>query len=531
MSIVNGKVSGSITHIYVLLPTKVGTFNLGPFKFEHNGDKYISNPISVEVVEGQVQNSALPNNPAESEIKDLSDKVFVSIDTKKNQAYLNEIIPVTIKLYVNRLGIRDIQYPEFSHEGFSLGTFDKPNQYTEVYRGVNFDVIEFRTSISGLRPGEFRIGPAHIKCNLIIRKQNKRGSPFGSDNSFDAGIFDDFFGRFETYPLDLKSADSALHILSLPEENKPADFSGTLGDFQLEVTAAPLEVKVGDPVTLKMTVSGEGNFSSVGVPKLKSEEGFKIYEPQIKQEGNQKRFEQIVMPMNAQVKEIPLIALSFFDVKAGQYKTINKGPFPITIIKPEKEEEQKVVESKPLEAIPFKEEKLGRDIIYIKESCGRLSRKGDYLYQQKIFLGFQIIPLLFYLLSAMVYKRRQRLKTDLKYARGVSAPGRAKAGMRQARHYLSQKNIQKFYDTLFSTLQEYLGNRFHLPSKGITISVIDEHLSREGASEEVLVKLRDIFRDCDMARYASAQLTPEHMRDSLNKLEEVIDYFQRKKYV
>ena len=122
------------------------------------------------------------------------------------------------------------------------------------------------------------------------------------------------------------------------------------------------------------------------------------------------------------------------------------------------------------------------------------------------------------------------MQTDLKYARGVSAPGRAKSGMRQVRYYLGQKNIQKFYDTLFDTLQEYLGNRFHLPSKGITISVIDEHLSREGVSEEILAKLRDIFRDCDMARYASVQLTGEHMQDSLKKLEEIIDYFQRKKY-
>jgi len=82
---------------------------------------------------------------------------------------------------------------------------------------------------------------------------------------------------------------------------------------------------------------------------------------------------------------------------------------------------------------------------------------------------------------------------------------------------------------LFLTMQEYLGDKFHLSSKGITISVIDEHLRKEGIAEEVLTRLRDIFRECDMVRYASSQLTRDNMRNSLMKLEEVIDYLQRRK--
>lgn len=530
MSIVNGKVSGSITHNYLLLPTKVGTFKIGPFKFEHNGDKYTSNQLSIEVLQGQVQGPAQPSSQAEPEIKDLSDRLFVTIQVKKDRTYLNEAVPLIIKLYVNRLGIRDIQYPEFSHEGFSVSAFDKPNQYQELRNGVNFDVIEFNTSIFGLRPGEFKLGPAHIKCNLIVQKQRKRNSTLASNNSFDSNIFDDFFGRFETYPLDLKSDEIAFTVLPLPEENKPVDFSGALGSFRLEVTAAPLEVKLGDPVTLKMVVSGEGNFNTVGVPKLKSEKGFKIYEPQIKQETNEKRFEQIIMPMSAEVKEIPMLSLDFFDTQSGEYKTINRGPFPIIIVKPEKEEELKIVENKQLAPVVLvNEEKLGRDIIYIKDTPGLLKKKSDYLYKNKIFLAFQIFPLLFYLITVVLYAKKQRLKTDLRYARGLLAPRKAKAGIRQAKKYLDKADAQKFYDTLFTTMQEYLGDKFHLSSKGITISVIDEHLRKNGIAEEALVKLREIFRECDMVRYASSQLTQANMRGSLIKLEEVIDYLQRRK--
>ena len=532
MSIVNGKVSGSITHNYLLLPMKVGTFKIGPFKFERNGDKYTSNQISVEVLQGQVQNPAQPGSQAvqEPEIGDLSDRVLVTMQAKKNNLYLNEVTQLTIKLYVNRLGIRDIQYPEFDHEGFSTAAFGKPTQYQEARNGINFDVIEFNTSIFGLRPGEFKLGPAHIKCNLIVQKQRKRNSPFASNSSFNADVFDDFFGRYETYPLDLKSGDSAFTILPLPQDNKPANFSGALGSFDLEVTAAPLEVKLGDPITLKIVISGEGNFDTVGVPKLKSEKGFKIYEPQVKQEANEKRFEQIIMPMSPEVKEVPAVSFDFFDIGSGQYKSITRGPFPIIIVKPEKEEEPKIVENKQFtSAVPVKEEQLGRDIIYIKDNPGHLKKKNQYLYGNKILLASQVFPLLIYLFAVVIYLKQQRLKTDLRYARGLLAPRKARAGIHQAKKYLEKAEVQKFYDTLFLTMQEYLGDKFHLSSKGITVSVIDEHLSKEGVVEEALTRLKDIFRECDMVRYASSQFTQSNMRDSLKKLEEVIDYFQRKK--
>ncbi|MDD2703413.1 MAG: BatD family protein [Candidatus Omnitrophica bacterium] len=530
MSIVNGKVSSSVTHNYVLFSLKTGNFKIGPFKFEYNGNTYTSNQLGVEVLKGPAENISQPDSRAEPQITDLNDRLFVVIQTKDKSAYVNEIVPITVKLYINNLGVRDIQYPEFSHEGFSAGVFNKPAQYKEVYKGINFDVVEFNTSIFGLRPGEFRLGPAHVKCNLITRKQAGRNFPFGGNNSFDADIFGDFFGRYEARPLDLQSGDIPVTVLSLPGENKPGDFSGALGNFDLEAAISPLAVKVGDPVTLTMVVSGEGNFSTVGVPRFESEQGFKIYEPQVKQAGNQKSFERIIMPMNEQIREIPRVSFFFFDPQTGGYKTITRGPFPITIVKPDKEEETKIIENEQRAAPAIiKEEKLGRDIVYIKDNPGRLRKKGGYLYKNKIFLVSQAVPLLIYLFTAIIYRRQKRFKTDLKYARQLLAPRKARAGIRQAQKYLDKTNAQRFYDALFDTIQEYLGDKFHLPSKGITAGIIDEQLRQNGVEEEILVKLRAIFRDCDMVRYASSQLTREDMRNSLNSLEEVIDYFQRKK--
>jgi len=529
MSIINGRMSSSITHVYSLLSAKIGTFKVGPFKFEHNGDTYNSNSINIEVLEpgAGAKNQANPEEQAET--KDLSERIFLIIQLSKNKIYLNEIAPVTIKLFVNKLGVRDIQFPQFAHDGFSLGEFEQPKQYQDVVGGINYEVIEFNTAVFGLKPGEFRLGPANLQCNLIVKKQNRRqSSPF--DGFFDSNVFDDFFDRYETYPYIVKSADMAVTVLPLPQENKPADFTGALGNFNFEVSAGPGEVQVGDPLTLKIAARGQGNFNTVNLPKINTGNDFKAYEPQVKQDKDAKTSEQVLIPLNAAINEIPAVSFSFFNTQTAKYETIVRGPFPIKIVKAAKEEELRIIEAKqPASVANAVEEKFGRDIIYIKDSPGQLRKKGDELYKNKIFLGFQIIPFLLYLFTALIYVRNRRLKTDLKYARQLAAPRKAGKGIVRAKSYLAAGSAQDFYDALFATLQEYLGDKFHFPSKGITISFIDEQLKNKRVAEEILTKLKDIFKECDMVRYAASELTKENMRNSLRKLEEIIDYFQRQK--
>ena len=523
MSVVNGKVSSSITHIYSLLALKTGVFKIGPFKFEHNGDTYVSNQLSIEVVQGQVPASSLDTQEGEVS-QDVSDRIFLILNAEKKKVYLNEPTKVSIKLYVNKLGVRDIQLPEISHEGFSIGEFDKPQQYREVLGGVEYEVIEFTTVIFGIKPGEFRLGPASLKCNLMVRQRaQQHRAPAGFEDFFNSDIFEDFFGVYQTYPMTLKSADIPFTVLALPSENKPGDFSGALGDFSMNSSLAPSEVKAGDPVTLKVEIEGSGNFNTVNMPKINvSEKDFKVYEPQVKLEPNRKTFEQILIPLTPNVTAVPEINFSFFDTKSEKYNTVSQGPFPIRVLKPDKEEKASIVESSENKIAANKEEPLGRDIIYIKDALGSIHKKGQYLYKSKFFIGFQFLPLLALIIFIVFHSHHKRMTSDTRYARKFQAPRKAKIGINKAKEFLEKGSFKEFYDTVFNTLQEYLGDKFHLSSKSITISVIDDELRNKGVAEPVLAQLRDIFRSCDMARYAASSLTRQDQEVILSKLQEVI---------
>ena len=487
MSIVNGQVSSSITHIYSLLPLKAGVFKIGPLKFDYQGDSYVSNAIEVEVMpSGQPLPQDSPETKPQGLAEDINDRVFLVLQPQKTRVYLNEVIPLKIKLYVNGLSLRDIEYPQFNHEGLSIGKFAQPKQYRDNLGGVNYEVVEFNAQIFALRTGELKIGPASLRCNLLVRNQSRRR---GLDD-----FFEDFFDSYQNYPLNPQSADMLITVMPLPEEDKPADFSGAVGAFDFQLEAGPRELKAGDPLTLKGIIRGRGNFSTVTIPRMQSSPDFKVYEPQVKKEDDSRFFEQVVMPLSDKVKEIPRISFNFFNPESGRYERVSRGPFPISVSKPQKQEEPKIVESHPAVAGFSEEEKLGRDIVYIKTALGRLNRKGEHLYLSPGFIGLQFIPLLSFLGIWAFYSRRKRLETDIRYARKLSAPKKARAGIKKARGLLAKGDKQGFYDVVFETLQEYLGDKFHLPSKGITVNVIDDILKDEVIDKEALDKLKDIFR-------------------------------------
>lgn len=529
MSIINGQVSSSVTHIYTLFPLKAGTFKIGPWRFEDKADTYISNTITIEVTPGQPPRSNPQEPQGQNAATDISNRIFLVVQPGKKNVYLNEIVPLSIKLYVHRLGIRDIQYPILTNEGFSVTEFTRPRQYQENLGGVTYEVLEFETSFFGLKTGELKLGPAEMNCNLISKKQGRRGGSSDFDDFFNSDILEDFFGSYQTQPLNLKSAHISVSVLSLPEENRPQNFKGAIGNFDFEASLSPLEVATGDPITVKGIIKGDGNFNTVVIPKIDAAEAnFKVYEPQIKQEKYSKSFEQVLLPLDDKISEIPQLTFSFFNPDSGKYQSITKGPFPIKVSKPKKEEELKIVEPPSAGYIPVvREERLGRDIIFIKPLLGKIEKRGEYLHRNKLFQGLQILPPACFIIFFLLRARKKKLATDIKYARALLAPRKARAGIKKAKDALSRAQKKEFYDLLFQTLQEYLGDRFHLPSKSITVSIIDDILKTKNIPDEHLGKLKDIFQECDLARYAISQPGDEAMRQSLRKLEEVIDHFQR----
>ena len=207
--------------------------------------------------------------------------------------------------------------------------------------------------------------------------------------------------RYERYPVELKSDEAQLTLLPLPQEGRPEDFSGAVGDYQFIYSAGPKKVKVGDPVTLRMEINGTGNFNTVIIPKLENTEGFRVYEPQIKTESGKKTFRQVLIPESDKVYQTPKAIFTYFDPEKKIYKTITQEPTPLQVEKVAESPAQVIGQTPavppavPLTfaARPEEKERVDSqpqgDILYIKESMGIVRTKGSEAYKNIFFLMMQ----------------------------------------------------------------------------------------------------------------------------------------------
>jgi hypothetical protein len=551
MTVINGTVSSSVTHMYKVQPLRMGKFQFGPFSFKYDGNSYKSNTAFLEVSaeKPRPQPRQEPKAAAIGEENildslDLRDRLFLILKLDKTRAYVNEIIPVTIKFYSNNLNISDIQLPAFEQSDFSKAQFEEPKQYRERMGGLLFDVLEFKTTIFGTKAGEYKIGPASIKCNLVVKKRTRQVSPFDDDfmnepRSPGGPYFDEFFTRYERYPVDLKSDEVQLTLSALPAEGRPDDFSGAIGDYQFIFQAGPKKVKVGDPVTLKMEINGKGNFNTVIIPKLDNVDGFRIYEPQAKTEPGRKTFKQVLIPESDKVYQTPKAVFTYFDPDKKEYKTIAQGPYPLEVEKSHEAPAQVIGAPQPVSPMQMQaapkispEERPSEpqgDILYIKETIGRVHAKDYRIYNGISFLLVFVIPLALLVCVQVIYAKKSRLISDTRYALRAKAFKDMRRDFFELKNRLKSGDAKAFYETLFNTMQNYLGGKFYLPAAGLTFDTVEPVLRSKGADAAIMNKIKSLFNVCDRAKFALSGMDPVKMKDDMRELEEIIRYFERVK--
>jgi len=512
ISVIQGQSSVSVDYSYSLLGLKTGQFTIPSIEVKYRDKTYRTDPIKIKVVPGDSQGGK-PATTAEQ----IKRYVQLAVSTKRKTAYLNEGIPLLIQLFIRSgVEVRIIRYPTFPSAGFSVLPFEKPTQRDTIIQGVRFRAINFRATVYPVTCGELALGPAELNCDLMVTRSQSRSTP--GDPSFD-----DFLSRRARYSITVKSDPYTIEVKPLPEVGRPESFSGAVGQYSLNVSAKPIALKVGEPITLTMTVKGQGNIDAVTTPRIADLSQFKVYDPQIsvQKQGNagEKTFEQVIIPRSDSVKAIPEIWFGYFDPEAGRYVTRTKSAIPIQVAPSDEAEPLQILEMAEGKAV--KREVLGKDIVYIKDEMGSVKHGDGGLYKSKGFLALQLIPLLGFAGVLVYQRRRDRFTTDRQFARQYHAPRRAKKGLAQAERLMELGQPQEFCSAIFKTMQEYLGNRFDLSFAGITIEIVDD-LRVRGVPEEILEKLNAFFHACDRIRFARSDMDKNEMREILELADESI---------
>ncbi|MBI4308941.1 MAG: protein BatD, partial [Candidatus Omnitrophica bacterium] len=448
-------------------------------------------------------------------IENINDRIFMTVSVPKTEVYLGERVPLTVKLFIAQLPMRNVQYPKMDKDGFGTDNFSQPRQYSQVLNGMKYDVVDFKTFIYPGRAGDLAVGPVKIEGGLLYKAQGRRRS----GGVFDDDFFNGFFDSYQERPVTVNSQALHLKVLDLPPEGKPANFTGAVGQLDFKASISPAEVKVGDPVTLRMAISGEGNLKSIPMPVFNSN-AVKTYEPQIKVEGNAKTLEQVIIPTGEKIIEVPPLYFHYFDPIDGRYKTLRQGPFPLKVTAPAPGQEFKAVGFTNLPQNNAQIQQVDYVQKYIKGPLEKLMALGK---QPKFWLMLFGAGLLWGL-WVLWMRFKDRLAKDTAFARRLNASRHAREGLNSAQKYLNTGEAREFYNAVFKTLSHYLADKFHKPAGSLSWDQAQGLLEQSKIPPEQIKAVKDLFDACDAVRFAGGRTNARRMGEDMAKLQAVIAF-------
>ena len=479
--------SVSFTHelTYALYAKRAGTFTIGPVRLEIGGDSYQTKPITVEIVSGTSRTSAGEADPP----------IFVLARADHERAYVGQQVTVSYDLFY-RVQPHNVSFntlPTFV--GFwtkDLFVAQQLKARQEVRAGVSFNVAPLRrVALFPTGAGTHAVGALAVSCD-IPQQRSRRGS-----------LFDDFFGRSRS--VRLQSEELQIKVLPLPEQGRPAEFTGAVGRFQLRVAAQPTQVAAGDPVTLRVLVEGEGNMAAVQPLQVNAAAGVKLYDPKVEEEtritngvhGGRRLFEYILIPEQGGTLTIPPLRFAYFDPHQARYEVLESDPIAIhSEGQVEEEEVSYGLSRRDIEAV-------GEDIRHIKPDVETLAAH-TMLHEHSWFWSVQgALPIAF--VALLLWQRHQRrLQGDVAYARQRRAKGEASRRLARADALLADSSEAEFYGEVRAAVLEFVADRLNLAAAGLTLEVCATALAEQQVEAETIAALRDLLTRCDFARFAPA---------------------------
>jgi hypothetical protein len=519
IEIINGSMTANSSSTFAVTPRHSGTFTIPAIR----AGAVASQPITLRVLAGSggMAASPAPNAPSSSGPVVLPPPALtapsapdatpapegrfgsIQITLPKKEFYVGELVPVEIKALIpDDLQANVSDLPQFTSDGFTLNALGaKPEQTNQVINGRSYTVLSWHSALTAIKSGEFPFS-LQMPLTVVMPQQMPQAD---DDDSFD-NFFKNAFAAFGTKKnVTIRSAEQTLKILPLPQADRPADFGGAVGQFEVEASATPTRVSVGDPITLRLKISGHGNFDRVSTDMLSGDAQWKTYSPKSHFEPadsvgyqGEKTFEQPIIPNDASASTIPGVSFSFFDPEKRQYATRTTAPLAVTISGSPLTPATAVASTSantqsappPAPASPS-----ASDLAPNKVDPGAFVASLRPIYLNPLFLAGQAVPLVALLGGLLFLRRREHASHPDRVLAAVM--DKAVRQQIQAMDEAMRKNqTDAFFIHARTAFQMRLGPQLHLRPEAVTLADVEARLGDPGAT------IRPVFEMADQARYS-----------------------------
>ncbi len=495
VNIVNGAMSSTVTVSFSVKPQRPGEFTIPALTANVNGQPLSSAPLKLVVSKASA--------PTANAVNSGSEVAFLKFTFPKNKIYVGQSVVAQLELClrddVQNFG--NFQLSPLNVDGFSAGKIVEGQRRRAQIGSRVYTIVPVLIPLTAVKSGVLNLGPFNASAVIVLPGHSQGGDPF----------FRQFFNQGEQKQVALATEPLSIESLTLPKQNQPANFTGAVGQFELAATAGPTAVTVGDPITVRVQISGRGALDSVALPAQDAWKNFKTYPPTTKLENadqfgfqGTKTFEQIISPLNNDVRELPALSFTYFNPEDGRYHTLTQPAVPLAVHAAGVTPLPQMAATKP-----SNEEKPAQDILPIKEKLGSLIAGKTPLVARPVFLAVQAVPVLAFLAAFVWRKRADNLANNPRLRRRRAVAALIASGLIDLKNHAAANQPDEFFATLFRLLQEQLGERLDCPASAITEDVADGHALLRNAPAALRAALHEQFQLCNQARYAPVRGTSE----------------------
>jgi hypothetical protein len=517
---INGETSASSACTYDVTAARAGTFTIPGIQ----AGGAVSTPVSLQVGPGSPNaapgglgsnSTALPPPSVGMTDQDNSApppdnaSAFLRLVAPKRDFYVGEVVPVEIKAYFLQSLDPELQnVPALETEAFTLNPLgDKPEQTEETINGRDYSVLTWHSTIAAVKAGSY---PLSLTMPVTLPVPV---TPSGDSGAFGDGFFKSFFGSTQRKEVELHSESQTIKIAELPTENRPANFSGAIGRFKVAASASPVEVAVGDPITLRLNIKGAGNFERITPTDLlttrstewKTYKASATFQPQdsVGYQGS-KTFEQSLVPLNQGIQKIPALTFAYLDPETRHYVSEQTQPITIRVTQAPVGTASVI----PVQATDISPKTgIQQDLAPNKIAPGTFVSTLRPVFFNPWFLAGQLLPIGACAAGLMVARRRNTLAKDSRLLRSLAADCAVREEVQAMDSAVAKEDAAAFFLSARGALQQRLGERWRMLPQAITLNEINARLNGDGDN------IRPIFEFADAISYSRQSPDAEGLRE------------------
>jgi len=492
--------SSSVTITYTLYAAKNGSFTIGASHALAGGKRLSSRPVKIQVSGHAQRTNGAPNMHGQNSYDQphmrsagsaiSGSDLFIKVSASKKRVHEQEPILLTYKVYT-QVDLTQLEGKMPDLKGFHTQEVPLPQQktfHTETVNGRPYKCVTWSQYVMYPQmTGRLEIPSITFKG--IVVQQNRNVDPMEA-------FFNGGSGYVEVKK-DIKAPGITLQVDPLPQ--RPANFSGGVGKFNISASLDKKEVKAGEPITLRVVVGGIGNLKLLKQPVVNFPKDFDKYDAKVTDktrltangvEGNMV-YDFLAVPRNQGSYTIPSVELTYYDTSKNAYKTIKTQPFKVEVEKGD---------GTSAESEDFASQ--DKDIHTIKLGKAEQHKADEMFFGSFGYWISLLMPLIAFVVLLIVFRRRAIENADIVKKRSNRAGKIATKRLRLANKLMLQGKQGEFYDEVMRALWGYMSYKLNMPAEKLNRDNIRETLGRHFVDDATIEKFTTALDECEFERYA-----------------------------